>query len=128
MNTSIEQIRNLEAQANLANIGLLNKKVDLLLEQVAELGSKLSMADKEPAENETDIIQVSEVAKLIGRKPSTVYVKASKRQIPCWNDGGRLLFSRKEIERWIVANKKEKSEESATSKMRKNYKKRNSKK
>jgi excisionase family DNA binding protein len=118
MDLNFERIQQKEMQTNLANIGLLNDKVDYLIKQISLIGSKLGEYNQQPAEEETDIIQVKEAAKIIGRSESTVYIKASKKQIPCWNDGGRLLFSRKELKEWVLSNRTQCKEENAKSKMR----------
>lgn len=115
MDTNFERIRQKEIEAHHANIGLLNEKVDYLIHQISLIGSKL--VDAKQVEEEIDIIQVKEAAKIIGRSESTVYIKASKKQIPCWNDGGRLLFSRKELKEWVLSNKSLENKPSAKSKM-----------
>ncbi|RCW29567.1 helix-turn-helix domain-containing protein [Marinilabilia salmonicolor] len=118
MDMNIERIQQREMEANLANIGLLNQKVDYLIQQISMLGNKLGEVNKQTVEEENDIIQVKEAAKIIGRSESTVYIKASKKQLPCWNDGGRLLFSRKDLREWVLANRTQCKEETAKSKMR----------
>jgi putative molybdopterin biosynthesis protein len=48
-----------------------------------------------------DLMTTAEVAAYIRLKERTVYEMASKRQIPCTRATGKLLFSRKLIERWV---------------------------
>ena len=48
-----------------------------------------------------DLMTTAEVATYLRLKERTVYEMASKRQIPCTRATGKLLFSRKLIERWV---------------------------
>jgi putative molybdopterin biosynthesis protein len=48
-----------------------------------------------------DLMTTAEVAACLRLKERTVYEMASKRQIPCTRATGKLLFSRKLIERWV---------------------------
>lgn len=48
-----------------------------------------------------DLMTTGEVAAYLRLKERTVYEMASKRQIPCTRATGKLLFSRKLIERWV---------------------------
>lgn len=48
-----------------------------------------------------DLMTTAEVAVYLRLKERTVYEMASKRQIPCTRATGKLLFSRKLIERWV---------------------------
>ncbi|WP_075603805.1 helix-turn-helix domain-containing protein [Saccharicrinis aurantiacus] len=126
MDTELERIQQTELQANNLNFGLLNQKVDYLINQLTDLGKEIERTKKEPKENTGDIIQVKDAAKLLGRSVSTVYIKASKGELPSWNDSGRLLFSRNELENWVLANRKESTkltnERSSLSNMKKSRK------
>ncbi len=92
-------------QTQFANIGLLNDQISYLINKVEAIDNKLQSPLPALTDEKEDIIQVKEAAKVIGRSVSTVYIKASKKEIPCWNDSGRLLFSRKDLKKWILANK-----------------------
>ncbi|MEX2479695.1 MAG: helix-turn-helix transcriptional regulator [Gammaproteobacteria bacterium] len=48
-----------------------------------------------------ELMTTAEVAAYLRLKERTVYEMASKRQIPCTRATGKLLFSRKLIERWV---------------------------
>jgi putative molybdopterin biosynthesis protein len=48
-----------------------------------------------------DLMTTAELAAYLRLKERTVYDMASKRQIPCTRATGKLLFSRKLIERWV---------------------------
>ena len=48
-----------------------------------------------------DLMTTAEVAAYLRLKERTVYEMAAKRQIPCTRATGKLLFSRKLIERWV---------------------------
>jgi putative molybdopterin biosynthesis protein len=48
-----------------------------------------------------DLMTTAEVADYLRLKERTVYEMASKRQIPCTRATGKLLFSRKLVERWV---------------------------
>ena len=118
MDLNFERIQQKEIKMNLTHIGILNEKVDYLIDQIALLGTKLSDDSQLSAKEEDDVIQVKQAAKILGRSESTVYIKASKKEIPCWNDTGRLLFSRKDLTEWVLANKTSKKEETSKTKMR----------
>lgn len=118
MELNFETIQQKEQQASLFNLGLLHEKVDFLIKELSSIGNKLNQVDQKTIEEENDVIHVKEAAKLIGRSESTVYIKASKKELPCWNDGGRLWFSRKDLTAWLMANKGQNSIESPKSKMR----------
>ncbi|WP_022729319.1 helix-turn-helix transcriptional regulator [Fodinicurvata sediminis] len=48
-----------------------------------------------------DLMTTAEVADYLRLKERTVYEMASRQQIPCTRATGKLLFSRKLIERWV---------------------------
>jgi putative molybdopterin biosynthesis protein len=48
-----------------------------------------------------DLMTTAEVAAYLRLKERSVYEMASKRQIPCSRATGKLLFSRRMIDRWI---------------------------
>lgn len=48
-----------------------------------------------------DLMTTAEVADYLRLKERTVYEMAAKRQIPCTRATGKLLFSRRLIERWV---------------------------
>lgn len=105
MDISNEKIQQSQLHAQFANIGLINDQLNYLITKVEEIDNKIKHQQEPIADEKEDIIQVKEAAKVIGRSVSTVYIKASKGHIPCWNDSGRLLFSRKDLNDWILANK-----------------------
>lgn len=55
------------------------------------------MNDNQPKE----VLQVNEVAELLGVHPRTVYDKANAGEIPHRRLGRRLLFSRRAILAWV---------------------------
>ena len=118
MELNFERIQQKEQHANLFNLGLLHEKVDFLIKELSSIGNKLGQVDQKPAQEENDVIQVKEAAKLIGRSESTVYIKASKKELFCWNDGDRLWFSRKDLTAWLLANKGQDKIENPKSKMK----------
>ncbi|ESR25182.1 helix-turn-helix transcriptional regulator [Lutibaculum baratangense] len=48
-----------------------------------------------------DLMTTAEVAAYLRIKERTVYDMAGKRQIPCTRATGKLLFSRRQIDRWV---------------------------
>ena len=48
-----------------------------------------------------EIGQLDLAEKVTGLKPSTIYVHVCKNRIPHFKKGGRLYFSRRELEDWI---------------------------
>ncbi len=128
MNKYNERNRQSQLPIQLANIGLLFDQLLYLIHKVEEIDDKIQNQQSSSTDEKEDIIQVKEAARIIGRSVSTVYIKASKRQIPCWNDGGRLLFSRKDLTEHILANKDKQEKEthsdgSIKDQMKKNRKK-----
>ncbi|MCG6121987.1 MAG: helix-turn-helix transcriptional regulator [Microvirga sp.] len=51
-----------------------------------------------------DLMTTGEVAEYLRLKERTVYEMAGKRQLPCTRATGKLLFSRRLIERWVEAH------------------------
>lgn len=54
-----------------------------------------------PAQAPSDEMGLLEVIELTGLRRPTIYKKVHESKIPCYRRGKRLLFSRKEIIRWL---------------------------
>lgn len=49
-----------------------------------------------------DFINIEQASQLLGLKVGTIYGKCHKREIPYYKRGSILLFSKKELEKWIM--------------------------
>jgi excisionase family DNA binding protein len=54
-----------------------------------------------PVQAPSDEMDLHEVIQLTGLRRPTIYKKVHEGKIPCYRRGKRLLFSRKEIMRWL---------------------------
>ncbi len=54
-----------------------------------------------PQQEPSDEMTLQDVIELTGLRKPTIYRKVSEGKIPCYHRGKRLLFSRKEIVRWL---------------------------
>lgn len=53
-----------------------------------------------------ELIDVHQAAELLKRSPQTLYQYVSAGKIPHIKNEGRLLFSRRDLERWVISNQK----------------------
>jgi excisionase family DNA binding protein len=84
--------------------------VESLLEKMEKLEAMLSIKEQHEIENRLpDIIDVKEVAKLLGLTTSGIYTKVHKNEIPFikMKDSNRLRFSRKQINAWLMDSQKQ---------------------
>ncbi|MGB1032733.1 MAG: helix-turn-helix domain-containing protein [Flavobacteriales bacterium] len=58
-----------------------------------------------------EFLNISEVSKIIGLEESTIYGLTSKRKIPHYKPGKKLMFKRSEILSWIESSRQATSEE-----------------
>ena len=76
---------------------------------------QLSVPAKDSSTNADDmpskIIGIEEAVKLTGYKRATLYRKTSTGVIPHFKRNGKILFLREELENWLLANRKETTEE-----------------
>lgn len=56
--------------------------------------------------NEPDIIDLNGVIEYLGLKRSTVYTMTSKREIPHFKKGRKLLFKKSELDHWVAEGKR----------------------
>lgn len=56
--------------------------------------------------NDVEIIGIKDVSELTGLKEKTIRWKVSKNQVPCYQRGKPLLFSKSEILKWINNGRK----------------------
>lgn len=84
----------------------------LTVEEFVELSKTITAAyssftrKEEPkAENESDIIFINDVTILTGYKPSTVYSKVCRGEIPTISNGRPLTFSKEEIVQWMKSGR-----------------------
>ena len=52
-------------------------------------------------QNQEDLLKVEDVAQLLGVSKSTIYTWTSEQVIPHFKIGGRVLFRRHHIDKWM---------------------------
>ena len=57
------------------------------------------------------IMSITDAAKYTGYKKSTLYRKTCSRSIPFHKQGNRVLFRKDELEKWLLKNRQETTEE-----------------
>lgn len=80
----------------------------LTVEEFIELNKSITVdyssfiAREQPKEkSQSDIIYIDDIAALTGYKPSTIYSKVCRGEIPTISNGRPLTFSKEEIIQWI---------------------------
>lgn len=80
----------------------LPQAVTLLIEKVGRLADKVEEALGNSArEQGRRLLQLEDVAALLGKSASTIYAMTSDKRIPYHKRGNRLYFFEDEIIRWI---------------------------
>ena len=75
---------------------------ELLRAEIATISKK----DKpEQVNPQNKLLGVAEVALFLGLKESTIYGLTSRRKIPHYKPGKKLLFDRVEIEKWVLEHR-----------------------
>lgn len=72
-------------------------------EDLKKLASELYQLSKKEAEenNQEDILNAKQAAKLLDLSPATIYGKTHRNEIPFFKQGKKLLFSRKALISWL---------------------------
>ncbi|MBS1775338.1 MAG: helix-turn-helix domain-containing protein [Bacteroidetes bacterium] len=91
-----------------AAISLLFQRIDALESILKQLRT---------SEKEKEILNIDEAAALLRRKKSTLYIYASAGKIPCVKSEGKLLFSRKDLMRWLDTSKRKTVKDEVTERM-----------
>ena len=74
--------------------------------QFKELFSEFAMrVPQKQAEPLPETIRVNECAELTGYSKNTINKMVSLKKIPYYKSGARVLFNRKEITDWLLANR-----------------------
>jgi len=76
-------------------LNALDRKISVLME---------SRGDKYQPQD--DLLNIEEVARFINESKSSVYSRTSKRTIPFYKRGKKLLFKRSEVLAWLESGKK----------------------
>lgn len=80
----------------------LPQAVTLLIEKVGRLADKVEEAlGNSASEQGRRLLQLEDVAALLGKSASTIYAMTSDKRIPYHKRGNRLYFFEDEIIRWI---------------------------
>lgn len=80
----------------------LPQAVTLLIEKVGRLADKVEEALGNSARKQgRRLLQLEDVAALLGKSASTIYAMTSDKRIPYHKRGNRLYFFEDEIIRWI---------------------------
>lgn len=66
-----------------------------------------------------DLMNIDEAAEFLDFKKNTIYVKVCRGELPHFKQGGRLRFSRKDLEAWIREEKHDTAKQSFNSKYHK---------
>lgn len=72
-------------------------------EDLKKLASELYQLSKMEAEenNQEDILNAKQAAKLLDLSPATIYGKTHRNEIPFFKQGKKLLFSRADLLEWL---------------------------
>ncbi|MCM4161721.1 helix-turn-helix domain-containing protein [Antarcticibacterium flavum] len=72
-------------------------------EDLKKLASELYQLSKKEAEenNQEDILNAKQAAKLLDLSPATIYGKTHRNEIPFFKQGKKLLFSRAALINWL---------------------------
>lgn len=86
----------------------MNDSIEVLLSSIQRLEEKIKDLENVLTykQEQKDTMFVPEVAAFTGYTENYIRVLASKREIPHYKKGHKLLFSKKEIERWCFDNKR----------------------
>ncbi|WZL88765.1 helix-turn-helix domain-containing protein [Salinimicrobium sp. 3283s] len=72
-------------------------------EDLKKLATELYQLSKQEAEenNQEDILNAKQAAKLLDLSPATIYGKTHRNEIPFFKQGKKLLFSRAALLEWL---------------------------
>ncbi len=88
----------------------MNDTIEVLLSSIQRLEEKIKDLENvllcKSQHQQKDTMMVPDVAAFTGYTANYIRVLASKREIPHYKKGHRLMFSKKEIERWVFENKR----------------------
>lgn len=72
-------------------------------EDLKKLAAELYQLSKKEAEenNQEDILNAKQAAKLLDLSPATIYGKTHRNEIPYFKQGKKLLFSRADLVQWL---------------------------
>lgn len=94
----------------LRQLDRMNDTINVLLSSIKSLDEKIKVLENmllcKSQHQQKDTMMVPEVAAFTGYTANYIRVLASKREIPHYKKGHRLMFSKKEIERWVFENKR----------------------
>ena len=65
----------------------------------------LDLLSKKKENRDCDSIDIKEVARILHLSVDTIYTKTHKKTIPHRKEGKKLLFSRKEIDNYLISNR-----------------------
>lgn len=78
-----------------------------LKEMMSQVLSRLDDIEEKIRLGNADTYTTEELAKVLGISKAEIYKMTAKNEIPCHRPTGRrLIFKRKEINRWVSLNKK----------------------
>jgi len=72
--------------------------------QVSQLRAEIKGLKQTPLED--DLLDVKEAAKYLNLAVATIYIKASKREIPHLKQGKKLRFLKSDLLEWVKAGRK----------------------
>lgn len=94
-----KQIDRLEdAQADIS-LSIQSGKSEEVLQEVRQVREAVKNVTARPPE----LLDVRGAAKLLGMTEAAIYTKVHNKLIPYFKQGGRLLFKRSELEKWVFS-------------------------
>lgn len=82
-----------------------NESLDQLIQRLNSIENLLLKLQQQPATKEKEILNIDEVAELLGKSVDTIHRYTHKKIIPHYKPNGTLLFLRSEIMEWISSFK-----------------------
>ena len=76
----------------------------IIAEEVKQFSSQVQDLHKNP-KYDCDVCFIEDACQLTGLKKSTIYSKLSKKQMPSLSRRKPLLFSKKQLQMWIIAGR-----------------------
>ena len=97
---------------------IIDNPFTVIIERLRAIEEKISVLlelNQKDYPKPDELLDIQQVANLINESVSSVYVRTSKRTIPFYKRGKRLIFKRSDIMEWIESGKKKTLKEIADS-------------
>jgi len=80
---------------------------DVICEAIDQKRMTMEQQVEKPKSLLDDTLNADEAAKLLRIAKQTLYTLTSKRKIPFYKNGKKILFSKKDLEAWVIESKHE---------------------